>query len=196
MEDASEKKLKLRREAESRIAALDGPKLDAKKAAIREQLVEFANFKEAETVFFYEGPGNKSAAQNIITLCLETGKEVAIPLFPQQKNGKTRLFKISNPEQELRPGPEGSFEPDAQRCKSISFEDVDIAIIPGVAFDEKGGRLGSGAGRYDGIMPMLPNTARKVALAFEDQIFSAIPMETHDKYVDIIITEQRIIYKI
>ncbi|MFP4453155.1 MAG: 5-formyltetrahydrofolate cyclo-ligase, partial [Desulfobacterales bacterium] len=54
----------------------------------------------------------------------------------------------------------------------------------------------SGSGHYDRLMSLLPNTARKVALAFEEQVFSAIPMESHDKYVDIIITEKRIIYKI
>ncbi|MCF8111738.1 MAG: 5-formyltetrahydrofolate cyclo-ligase [Desulfobacteraceae bacterium] len=196
MEEVREKKLKLRREAEARIAAFDGSELKSKKAAIKKQLAEFANFKEAETVFLYEAPGNKSAAQNIITLCIETGKQVAVPLFARQKTEKTQLFKIGNTGQDLRPGPEGTLEPDPEKCKLIPFEDIDIAIIPGLAFDEKGGRLGSGAGRYDNIMPMLPNTARKVALAFEEQIFSAIPMETHDKYVDIIITEKRIIYKI
>ncbi|MFP4194844.1 MAG: 5-formyltetrahydrofolate cyclo-ligase [Desulfosalsimonas sp.] len=196
MEDIREKKLKLRREAESRIAALGESEIEAKRIAIRKQLFEFANFKEAGTVFFYEGPRDTSAARDIIALCLEAGKGVAIPLFAQQKNGKTQILKVSSTEHHLLPGPEGTFKPDAEKCKPIPFEDVDIAIIPGIAFDEKGGRLGSGTGCYDSIMPKLPNTARKVALAFEEQIFSAIPMETHDKSVDIIITEKRVIYKI
>ncbi|MFW5908754.1 MAG: 5-formyltetrahydrofolate cyclo-ligase [Desulfosalsimonas sp.] len=196
MEDVKEKKLKLRRETESRIAALGRSKMEKKKSAIVKQLFEFANFKEAETVFFYGGPEDKSAAENIPALCIDAGKQVAIPLFAPHKPEKMQLFKISQINEDLRPGPQGHLEPDPKKCKTIPFEDVDIAIIPGVAFDEKGGRLGSGSGHYDRLMSLLPNTARKVALAFEEQVFSAIPMESHDKYVDIIITEKRIIYKI
>ena len=69
-------------------------------------------------------------------------------------------------------------------------------VYIGIAFDEKGGRIGSGDGYYDRMIPKLPVTTRKVALAFECQIFPQIPMESHDRYVDIIITEKRVIYKI
>jgi len=65
-----------------------------------------------------------------------------------------------------------------------------------VALDEKGGRIGTGEGYYDRLIPKLPATTRKVALAFEEQILPQIPMESHDKHVDIIITQKRIIYKI
>jgi len=73
---------------------------------------------------------------------------------------------------------------------------IDIAIIPGLAFDEKGGRIGLGTGYYDRLIPRLAITTRKVALTIEEQIVPQIPMESHDKHVDIIITEKRIIYKI
>ena len=62
--------------------------------------------------------------------------------------------------------------------------------------DEKGGRIGSGDGYYDRLIPKLPITTRKVSLALDGQILPQVPLETHDKYVDIIITEKRIIYKI
>ena len=62
--------------------------------------------------------------------------------------------------------------------------------------DEKGSRIGSGNGYYDRLIPDLPITTRKVGLIFEDQILAGVPMESHDKQLDIIITEERIIYKI
>jgi 5-formyltetrahydrofolate cyclo-ligase len=62
--------------------------------------------------------------------------------------------------------------------------------------DEKGGRIGSGEGYYDRLIPELSITTRKVALAFEEQIIPQIPIESHDKHIDIIITDKRIIYKI
>jgi 5-formyltetrahydrofolate cyclo-ligase len=107
-----------------------------------------------------------------------------------------RLMKIDNLETDLTIGQRGILEPDPSRCNVVPIECIDIAIIPGVAFDEKGGRIGSGDGYYDRLIPDLPITARKVALTFEDQIIPQIQMESHDKYVDIIITEKRIIYKI
>jgi 5-formyltetrahydrofolate cyclo-ligase len=73
---------------------------------------------------------------------------------------------------------------------------LDIAIIPGLCMDEKGGRLGTGKGCYDRLIPDLPITTRKVGLIFESQMVPAIPIESHDKHVDIVITENRIIYKI
>jgi len=76
------------------------------------------------------------------------------------------------------------------------MECIDIAIIPGVAVDEKGGRLGAGDGYYDRLIPKLPITTRKVSLALEDQVVPQIPAESHDKHVDIIITDKRTIYKI
>jgi 5-formyltetrahydrofolate cyclo-ligase len=87
-------------------------------------------------------------------------------------------------------------EPDASRCKIVPLERIDIAVIPGLAFDEKGGRIGSGKGYYDRLIPRLAITTRKVALTFEEQIVPQVPMDAHDKHVDIIITDKRIIYKI
>jgi 5-formyltetrahydrofolate cyclo-ligase len=75
-------------------------------------------------------------------------------------------------------------------------QQVNLAIIPGIAFDVRGGRIGYGTGFYDRFIPDLDITTRKVALAFECQIVPQIPMEPHDRYTDIIITEERIVYKI
>ena len=107
-----------------------------------------------------------------------------------------KLMKVNNLKTNLKPGPRGILEPDPRRCKMVPIECIDIAIIPGIALDEKGSRIGIGTGSYDRLIPDLPITTRKVALAFEDQIVQQIPMEHHDKHVDIIISDKRIIYKI
>jgi len=87
-------------------------------------------------------------------------------------------------------------EPDPAVCKVVPIDFIDIAIIPGIAFDEKGGRIGTGEGYYDQLIPKLPITTRKVALTLETQLIPQVPMEPHDRFVDILITEKRIIYKI
>ena len=135
------------------------------------------------------------ASRNIIKQCFDYRKIVVLPAFDTQKF-RIKLFKIDNIEKDLKPGQRGILEPDATRCKSVPIECLDIVIIPGVAFDEKGGRIGSGEGYYDRFIPRLPITTRKISIAFEDQIIPQIPMDFHDKHVDIIITNERAIYKI
>ncbi|MFP3980089.1 MAG: 5-formyltetrahydrofolate cyclo-ligase [Desulfobacterales bacterium] len=196
MEDIKDKKLKLRQEAKNRINAVTKPELAEKRARIEQQLFEFANFKEAQTIFFHVSQGPEVSTENIMQTCMQSGKNIVLPLFDKSAGKDPQLYRINSLDEDLQTGPEAPGRPDPRRCKPASFDSVDLAIVPGTAFDEKGGRLGSGSGRYDRLIPMLPNTARKVALAFEEQMFFQIPMEPHDKYMDIIITEKRIIYKI
>ena len=134
-------------------------------------------------------------SRNIIERCFDYNKIVILSAF-DSFTYEMKLMKVDNLETDLKLGPRGIFEPDEMRCNVVPIECIDLAIIPGTAFDEKGGRIGSGEGYYDRLIPKLSITTRKVALAFENQITQQIQMESHDKHVDIIITEERIIYKI
>ena len=166
-----------------------------KTKAIEDRLFDFANFLEANISLLYMNGRYEVETKNIINKTLEYNKIVVLPAYTMEKH-KTRLMKIDNMDTNLISGPKGVLEPDENKCKEVPIECIDIAIIPGIAFDEKGARIGSGTGFYDRLIPELPITTRKVALAFEDQIIQQIPMESHDKHVDIIVTNERIIYKI
>jgi 5-formyltetrahydrofolate cyclo-ligase len=96
----------------------------------------------------------------------------------------------------LTTAPDGTVIPDKSRCKAVPIDCIDIAIIPGQVFDEKGGRIGTHGGFYNKLIGKLPITTRKVSLAFEKQIVPQVPMESGDRFVDIIISDRRIIYKI
>ena len=195
MEEIREAKQELRASVEKAIQALDAEARQQKLETIQERLFDFANFLEARIVLLYVNAPNEIPSAAIIAKTLEIGKIVVLPAFDVQKSG-IALMKIDNPKLDLTMGPRQILEPDPQRCRKVPLECIDIAIIPGIALDEKGGRLGDGNGYYDRLIPKLPITTRKVGLAMEDQIFQQVPMESHDKYVDIIITEKRVIYKI
>ena len=195
MEDLKVKKQEIRSQVKEKLDALSKKEIMEKYGLIEEQLFDFANFLEAEVTLLYINHPHEVDSKNILKYCSESTKNIVLPLFKGENNG-TRLYKISDIKKDLQPGPNNILEPNPDRCKVVSIDDVDIAIIPGIAFDEKGGRLGLGNGRYDRIISKLPATARKVACATEDQMTQLIPMESHDKYVDIIITDKRIIYKI
>lgn len=89
--------------------------------------------------------------------------------------------------------PGGSMRAPRAGLPAAQAEDVDLAIVPGLAFDARGGRLGRGAGFYDRVLGRLRPSAWVVAPAFECQIVGDVPMDPHDRRVHAIVTERRVI---
>jgi 5-formyltetrahydrofolate cyclo-ligase len=195
MEDIQEKKRDIRNHITKILGTLSDKDLNEYTKKIENRLFEFANFLEAKITLLYIPHNSEVNTQEIIKRSFDYHKIVVLPAFNPEKF-EMKLFKVDNLDADLIIGERGILEPHPSRCKNISIDFIDIAIIPGVAFDEKGGRIGSGEGYYDRLIPNLPVTTRKVALALESQLIQQVPMGSNDKYVDIIITEERIIYKI
>ncbi len=195
MEEIRETKDEIRNKIAKTLAELTESKTVENTKRIETRLFEFANFLESNIALLYINSTSEVDSLNIIKRCFNYNKIVILPAFDTTKYDM-KLMKIDDIDKDLTLGPRGIMEPDSSRCNVVPIECIDIAIIPGIAFDEKGGRIGSGDGYYDRLIPKLPITTRKVALAFERQIIPQVHMESHDKHVDIIITEKRIIYKI
>ncbi len=195
MEEIREAKSEMRRSMVETIEKLPEDEIIHKNVAIENRLFEFANFLEAAIVLLYVNRPGEVATSKIIEKCYDFGKMVILPAF-NNETGAATLMKVDNSGTDLVPGPRGVVEPNGEKCKVVPIECIDIAILPGIAFDEKGSRLGAGEGFYDRLIPELPVTTRKVALTLEEQMTPQVPMESHDKHVDIIITDKRIIYKI
>ena len=195
MEDIKEKKREIRNNMAFQLNACSESEFQKKNREIEDRLFEFANFLEAKITLFYIDQESQVATKNMIKRSCQYNKIVALPAFDTQTR-EMKLLKVDNLGKDLVPGSRGLLEPNPDRCKIIPIDFIDIAIIPGVAFDEKGGRLGTGEGYYERLIPRLPITTRKVSLAFERQLVQQVPMESNDRFVDIIITEDRIIYKI
>lgn len=195
MEEIQITKVQIRDDIAKRLAALSQKELAAKTKQIGDRLFEFANFLESKIALLYINSKNEVPSNDIFAKSYQYGKIVVLPAFDAETFDMA-LMKVDNPQKDLKVGPRGILEPDPMRCKTVPIEKIDIAIIPAVALDEKGGRIGSGEGYYDRLIPNLAITTRKVALAFEEQIIQQVPIESHDRHVDIIITDKRIIYKI
>ena len=195
MEEIQLKKSELREEISKKVAALSAQEISEKTKAIETRLFDFANFLESKIALMYVNNNGEVHTGNILRRAYDYGKIVVLPAFNTENYDMT-LLKVDNLDKDLQEGPRGILEPNEIRCKIVPIERIDIAIIPAIALDEKGGRIGSGEGYYDRLIPRLAITTRKVALALEQQIVPQIPIESHDKHVDIIITEDRVIYKI
>ena len=195
MEEIQITKSQIREEIAKKIAALSAKAIAEKTKAIENKLFDFANFLESKIALLYVNNEHEVQSANIIKRAFSYRKIVVLPAY-NTENFEMELKKVDNLEKDLHIGPRNILQPDESRCKAVPIEKIDIAIIPAVALDEKGGRIGSGKGYYDRLIPRLAITTRKVALAFEDQIIPQVPIESHDRHVDIIITEDRVIYKI
>lgn len=195
MEEIREKKQEIRNEINRMFDQYPPDLLAAKTRGIEERLFEFANYLEARIALLYTPASSEVDTLEIIKRSYMYNKIVVLPAF-DPNNFRMTLMKVDDPDKDLVQGPRGNLEPSPKRCKVVPIDCLDIAIIPGLAMDEKGGRIGSGMGYYDRLIPDLPITTRKVGLVFEDQIVPMVPMESHDRHVDIVVTEKRIIYKI
>ncbi len=195
IEELRENKQETREDIIKKLSSISESEIIEKTKKLEDCLFEFANFLESNIALLYIDRNNEVKTINIIKRCYDHNKIVVLPSF-NVETFEMKLMKIDNIDTDLIPGQGGVLKPDSSRCKIVPIQSIDIAIIPGIAFDEKGGRIGSGNGYYDRLIPNLSITTRKVALSLESQIVPLVPMEPHDKFVDIIITDERIIYKI
>ena len=122
---------------------------------------------------------------------IESGKRVLLPKVDRE-NKMLRLYEIKDIG-ELSPGYMGIPEPSLTDERMMSPEDVDLVVIPGVAYDSAGNRIGYGGGYYDRLLSQTEKKLLVVAPAFEEQIVDQIPAEEHDVKVDIIVTDKRIL---
>jgi 5-formyltetrahydrofolate cyclo-ligase len=90
---------------------------------------------------------------------------------------------------DLAAGPRGVREP--RRRRPVEAADLDVVVVPGVAFDGAGARLGRGAGFYDRFLHALPARVWRVGVAFDLQILERVPTEGHDARLDLVVTETR-----
>lgn len=123
----------------------------------------------------------------MIRRALASGKRVALP---KVKGKELELFEIRNIDSDVSPGAWGIPEPRGSAL--VKLDELDVIIVPGAAFDERGNRLGYGAGFYDKLLSTF--TKLSVALAFEEQIVPKVPADPHDVPVRKIITEKRVLH--
>jgi len=181
----------LRKKVLEKRRSIPFPEKKRKDNLIKHNIFNFTGFKEAKTVLFYASFGTEVDTISIIDESLKMGKKVIVPKVDKESH-RLRLYEIKDL-RELSPGFMGIPEPSLPDERIRQIKDVDLAIIPGTAFDYSGNRLGYGAGYYDILLSGTEKKIPFVALAYEEQLVDSIPSETHDVKVDIIITDKQVI---
>ncbi|HSK47656.1 MAG TPA: 5-formyltetrahydrofolate cyclo-ligase [Coriobacteriia bacterium] len=95
--------------------------------------------------------------------------------------------------EDLEPGPLGIRQPAAHTPR-VPLDTIDAVVVPGVAFDEAGYRLGYGGGYYDRLLPRLRDDCVRIGLAYDEQVVASLPAEDHDERVNAVVTPTRVIH--
>ena len=116
-----------------------------------------------------------------------SGKEVSLPRFAQA-TGQYTAARVRDPREDVQPGRFGIREPQPG-CETVPLNRLDFILVPGVAFDPHGRRLGRGKGFYDQLLAAV--RGRTCGVAFDEQIVREVPVEPHDVYLNCILTPTR-----
>ena len=173
--------------------AMQPSDITCKSTLIQKRFIELDELQRAHMILFYVSYGSEVATHEMIQTCLATGKKVVVPCT----DVKNKTLSLSELRQwdDLCVGAYHIQEPRMEcRCE-VALDAVDLIIVPGIAFDRAGHRIGHGMGYYDRLLSENVK-ATKIGLAFELQLVDTIPTEHHDVSVDMIITEKRIIHAV
>ncbi len=169
--------------------ALSMGERERKSAAITSEMVALPAFAKAHTIAAYASFGSEFDTNAFLVLALEGGKRLALPRIEPGRRELTFHF-VTNLAEAFIAGPWGIREPDPSICAEADPHEFDFMLVPGVAFTPSCERLGYGGGFYDVAMGNTRADALKVAAVFDLQIVDAIPLETHDRRVDQVITDR------
>jgi methylenetetrahydrofolate dehydrogenase (NADP+)/methenyltetrahydrofolate cyclohydrolase len=162
---------------------------------IKKKLFELPEFQRARTVAFYvaKKSSREVETEKMIRESISMGKRVLVPIVEAEK--KLCFSELFDFDSDLAPGTFGILEPKAEARRPVPFNEMDFIIVPGVAFDLRGNRLGQGGGYYDRLLgdlvkikPSLPI----VGLAFEVQVVDKLANGSHDVPIKILVTEKKI----
>jgi 5-formyltetrahydrofolate cyclo-ligase len=189
-EDAYRRKALIRHEAHARRDRQTGR--DQRSRAILDRLAALPEYAASGTILFYVDARSEVRTREFLATAAAAGKRVVVPycvgdeleLFRMEDLTElaTGVFGILEPRQELRNHPNRRVEPDA----------LDMVVVPGVAFDRSGGRLGHGKGYYDKLLVRIRPDAHIVAVAYECQLFPEVPMLPHDVRMHKVVTESAV----
>lgn len=175
-------KTRLRRLVVDRILSLNPADRLGQEKILLERFSTLPGFDRATIVLLFVAHlPEEVPTLGMIEHALERGKTVVCPRVDRQER-RLRLFQVEHLDRDLGPGPFGIPEPKPGTLE-IGPQQIDWALIPGIAFDAQGSRLGRGAGYYDRLLPLLNPNAPRLALVLDPQWVDQLPTEPHDQPV-------------
>lgn len=157
----------------------------AKDKDIYEKVINSTYYKEARVIMVYVSMGSEVDTLSIITHALGNNKVICVPKVINLREGM-KAIEIHNLQELKKCGKYNILEPE-DFDNEIKAESVDLFLVPGLAFDSSGGRIGYGAGFYDRFLKDSRRDALKLGLSYDFQLIKEVPMEDSDIRLDHII---------
>ena len=179
------------RERIKRMLATMPPELaEARSVTICTHVTALAEFSRARTVMVYLAIAGEVDPTGIAQAAWSAGKTVVVPKVSWHDRSMAAIEYRSLDEHMdvdrfgIRTPRQGSM---------VAGGELDMVVVPGLAFDRRGHRLGRGGGFYDRFLPGLPQGATLVAVAFDEQVVDDLPVDEHDHPVDMLVTEREVL---
>lgn len=168
------------------------PKAEIERAskAAQKRAIETFEFEKAETVALYKACFGEINTDDIFYAARAAGKTIIYPIT-DTKRKTLRFAEVKNLD-EMTPGTWNIPEPPPE-SKTVGLDKADLVILPGVAFDSRGGRLGMGGGFYDRMLANLPRRVVRMGIAYDFQVIERVPEEENDQRIDCLITESGVL---
>ncbi len=180
-------KQEIRRSMASARDRIPGRERQSRSQSIERHLITLEVYQKAAVLLAYASFRSEADTMGLIRTALEAGKRVAVPVCVPNE-AQILPCEIKSPD-ELMPGHWGIPEPPRHLQRKIRVGEIDLAVIPGLAFDRHFNRLGYGAGYYDRFLPKMRRDAAKIGIGFSFQLVDQLPADPFDVPLDGIITD-------
>lgn len=177
-------KNQIRKEMKTKRAAMTKEEVVQKSRAAADALLKSEIYKNAETIMLYMPLGNETDTSEIINSAFADGKRLVLPVT----DGKTGVITPYFYEKDTALEKGGFSVTEPKNAKIAQKSEIDLVVVPGIAFDRKGARVGFGKGCYDMFLSGMDVT--KVGYCYEFQLCENIPADEHDIKMDFIVTEK------
>ena len=177
----------------AQFSASDGDDRAARSTSICQRLISSRVFEDAMTVMLYMPMRSEVDVIGVALEAFRRGKTVCLPRVEPGRDTMSVVATRSFDNDEMHPDAAGVRSP--RGGARVPEAAIDLVVVPGVAFDLNGGRLGRGGGFYDRFLSSLPTTTATIGICFDWQIVDVVPADSRDTPVHAVVTDRRVAHR-
>lgn len=187
MNPIKEEKQALREKFLALMKSISAEEQKTKSETIQNRVIQHPFFQKSQVIMLYASIQYEVLTEKIMEEAVKKGKQVILPRVDSNKH-QLVAYKVSNLKTDLSRGVYGILEPRTERCQPCNLRDIQWILVPGLAFDKSGRRLGRGLGYYDRFLSQFTPTIPTAGLAYDYQITDFLPTDSHDVVLDEVIS--------
>jgi 5-formyltetrahydrofolate cyclo-ligase len=188
-DELKQRKKSQRAEIRRTLEAMSPESRHEKAARICRRVAELDSFRNASTVMMYMPLPSEVDITPLAIRCFQMGATICVPKVDWERRDMSAVEVARFDDKEMELDEHGIRVPRDGRLVLPSM--IDLIIIPGLAFDTQGNRLGRGRGYYDRFLAKVPKSVTKIGVCFDEQIVDEVPSGPGDVRVDVVISDRR-----